>query len=304
MSFKPKAANKSSGNYVRDPNQKFPTPKAGNRKARVSLIIDLGIQERKPFVDPKTKEEKPQAPAQQIAICLDLTHDVVDYGGEIGKQPYRLLLNKTYDGELEGINFAPVPPRNADGQLIEGKAWTYHPASPLTKLARATGTDKILSGEDLDLEQLLGKPLMVEVEVKERESKDKKDENGKPVVFTNVGYKGVSSIPLDDDDQPVPVNPCAIEPRIITFDDATEEDVKFIRRDILRKIKLAQDYVGSQMQKAVEAYEAKLASKQKKEEPKQEAEQKKEVKKPVKKQPEPQAEENVTDPEFDDDLPF
>lgn len=260
--MKPENANKTGTSTRRDPNAKFPTPKGGNRKGRVSLIIDLGTQQRKDFEDPVTKEIKPQKPAQQIAVFVDLTHDVVDYGGELGKQPFRLMLNKSFNGELEGINFAAVPPRDAKGQMIEGKKWTYHPASVLTKLAKAASVTKILDGSDLTVTQLLDKTVMVEVEVKETESKDKKDDTGNPVKYTNVNFKGVSSIPLDDDDNPVPVNECLTTPRIVSFKDATVDDIRFIRRDVLRKIKAADNYVGSAMQKAVDAYEAQSDSSQ------------------------------------------
>lgn len=255
--FKPKNAN---GNAPRefDPNRKFPTPKAGSRPARVSLIIDLGTQEREDYKDEKTGETRPQSPCQQVAVFCDLPNDVVDYGGDIGKQQYRLALNKTYAGEFSGINFTAVPVRDADGNMIKGKPWTLPPASILTKLAKATGQLDVI--ESQDIEQLLDQAFMATVEVKETESKTVKDDAGNPVKFTNVNFKGCSEVPLVEDDDgneaPMKVKPLTNPAMIITFDEAKPEQIKFIRKSILNIIKLAKNYPGSAMQKAVEEYES------------------------------------------------
>jgi hypothetical protein len=254
--FKPANANKTGGNTAKrdfDPNRKYPEPKAGSRPARISLIVDLGIQEREDFEDPDTGELKPQKPAHQVAVFADLTHDVVDYGGEIGNLPYRLCLNKTFQGKLEGVNFTAVPPRDAKGNMIEGKKWGFHPANLLTKIAKATGNPEVI--ESMDIEVLLDKPFMATVEVKKTESKDKKDDNGNPVVFTNVNFKGASEIP-DLGDGPIAVKPLPSPAKCITFDNATAEDLKTIRYSIIQKIKTATNYAGSAMQKAVEEFEA------------------------------------------------
>ena len=252
MAFAPKQGN--TNNAPRDPemSRDFPTPKAGNRAARIALIVDLGIQEREDFVDQKTQVATPQAPKQQVAIFADLVADVVDYKGDIGKAPYRLMLNKNFKGDIQGINFAPVPPRDADGKLIEGKLWTYHPASPLTKLAKVTATDSIIDGSDLDIEQLLGKAFMATVEVKITET-DKEDREGNKIVYKNVNYKGCSEVPEMPDGSLYPVPNTPNEPMVITFDDVTAEQVKFLRADIKRKIKLATNYPGSKMQEVLEA---------------------------------------------------
>lgn len=259
MAFKPKTGNTNTntGAGKRDSNMKFPEPKAGNRPARVSLIVDLGLQERKDFEDPTTKELKPQKPADQIAIFLDLTSDVVDYGGTIGMQPYRLMLNKSFAGEVEGINFGIGPVRDPQGTPIQGRPWNYHPMSIITKLAKATKCAPILEGSNLDLEQLLNQPLMAMVEVKKTEDKNgKKDDNGKVITYTNVNFRGVSELPEMPDGSVWPVPECATTPRVISFDNATVEDIKFIRRDILKKIKLALNYEGSQIQKAIQEFES------------------------------------------------
>lgn len=265
MAFKPKSngqsSNSNGGEFIDYKN--LPVPKAGSRKARVSLIVDLGTQDREDFEDPKTKELKPQKPAHQVAIFADLVNDVVDYGGEIGKAQYRLPLNKMFMGEITGINFNTVPPRDADGNRIEGKPWTLHPANLLTKLAKAVDMEAItIDGkhkESLDISLLLDAPFMAQVEVKITET-DKEDKDGNKIVYKNVNYKGAAPIPMvedeDGNEEPMEVAALKQKPRCITFDNATVEDIKFIRANLLKKIKLANDYAGSQMEKAIQAFEA------------------------------------------------
>lgn len=288
MAFSPKGSNRSNGNttFKRDPNVKFPVPKAGNRPARVSLIVDLGNQNRKDFEDPKTKEVKPQKPADQIAIFLDLTADVVDYGSVIGKQPYRLMLNKSFNGELDGINFGVGPVRDANGNIMKDKPYNYHPMSLITKLAKATKTEEIISGKNLDIEQLLNKGLMATVEIKETEDKNGRiDETTNKVrKYTNVNFRGVSEVPVMPDDSLFPVPALQLPPMVITFENATADVIKYIRRDVINKIKMANNYQGSNMQKAIAEYEAQF-----------------EKESPTK---EEQKEETPFDDSFDDDVPF
>lgn len=260
MAFAPTGSgNKGNTGTKRDSNVKYPVPKAGNRPARVSLIVDLGEQNRKDFVG-DDGVAKPQKPAHQIAIFLDLTSDVVDYGGTLGMKPYRLMLNKSFLGDIDGINFGVGPVRDAKGAVIQGRPWNYHPMSIITKLAKATKTTPILEGTNLDLEQLLNKPLMATVEVKRSEDKNGKidDATGKVKVYENVNFRGVGEVPEMPDGSLFPVPECSLKPRVISFDNATLEDVEIIRRDLRDKIKLANNYAGSQMQKAIEELEAKM----------------------------------------------
>lgn len=269
MAFKPKnKGNGGNGGGSFEPRN-FPTPKAGARKARISLIVDLGTQKRKDFEDPATKELKPQKPCQQVAVFADLVNDVVDYGGSIGKAQYRLLLNKSFGGVLEGINFTTVPPKDKDGKLIEGKPWSLHPANLLTKLAKAVGKTEIIyddnSESSLDISLLLDQPFIADVEVTEKDS-GKEDKDGNPIIYKNVNFKGASKVGMrstgdvDDDgneiEVPDTVAALKAEPKCITFDNATKEDIKFIRANLIKIIKLAEDYAGSQMQKAIEEFEA------------------------------------------------
>lgn len=252
--FKPKTANKTTSSMNDNPGGLFPVPKAGSRKARVSLIVDLGEQNREDFEDEKTGEKRPQKPCQQIAVFADLVADTVDYGGEIGKQHYRLLLNKSFAGDIQGINFTAVPPKDAKGKIIPNKLWSWHPANLLSKLAKAIGKPEVI--ESMDVEQLLGEPFMAQVEVNEKDS-GKEDKDGNPIIYRNVNYKGCAEVPLDDDDQPLPVADLKQPPRCITFDNATADDIKFLRKKLIEMIKLANDYSGSQMEKAIKAFEAK-----------------------------------------------
>lgn len=298
MAFKPKNSNTT---FAPRENFVMPVPEAGNQAARISLIVDLGIQERPDFEDPKTKEVKPQKPVQQLAVFADLVDNIVDYGGSIGEQPYRLILNKNFQGEVQGVAFTAVPPRDAEGNMIEGKLWTFHPANLLTKLAKATGQDQIIGGseeDNMDVEQLLGQSLFIDVEVKQTES-SKLDSKGEKIVYTNVRPKTYATVPKKKG-VPQEVDDLSIEPMLITFDDVTLEQAKFIRADVRRLIKKATNYVGSKMQTVLEEYEASLGTgqasgKSDKAESKPKAEDKPKTIKSKEKQ---------ADDSFDDDAPF
>jgi hypothetical protein len=268
MAFKPKKTIPARSGGSDFDYSTLPTPKDGPRPARISLIVDLGTQPREDYVDEKTGETRPQKPCHQVAIFADLVNDVVDYGGDIGEQPYRLCLNKTYQGKLQGINFQTVPPKTEKGELIKGKPWMLPGANLITKLCKAVGRPEIAIEDrknpaSLDLELLLGLPFMAQVEVKVTE-KDMDD--GTKKTYKNVNYRGASPIPsipeIGEDgeptgeEKPMPVKKLPVKPRVITFDGATVDDIKVLRAGIIRIIKQANDYEGSQIQKAIEAYEA------------------------------------------------
>lgn len=307
MAFKPIQQNHNSSTTTFEKHN-YPTPKAGSRPARISLIVDLGIQEREDFEDKVTGETKPQKPVQQVVVFADLVNDVVDYGDAIGKMPYRLCLNKTFQGETQGVNFTAVPPRDQDGNQIAGKAWGFHPQNLLTKIAKAIQKPEVI--ESMDIEEFLNEALMAQVEVKKTESKDKKDDDGNPVVYTNVNYRGASEVPMvendDGEEAPMKIKPLASPAMIISFDDAEASQIKFLRKNLIAKIKLAKNYAGSQMQKAIQEFEKQQNAQQgasegqgeaKKEDPKQVA--KEAVKKATKKVPEP-----PVDDYDDSDIPF
>lgn len=272
MSFKPKMPQGGSGNGAGAGNpiagaKNFPVPKSGLRPARIFSIIDVGNQNRPDFEE-KDGTKKPQQPCDQLVIIAHLVNDEGDYGGTIGVQPISIMLNKNFKGDITGINFTTVPAKDGSGKVLWDQPQTFHPASMLTKLAKATGTEEIIvmTGDaGGDVSRLLGKALMIEVEVKETVAKNGKvDKDGNPVVYKNVNFKGVSKVPpvFDEDgnEKPMNVKPLKLKPRCITFDGATEEDIGFIRRDVLRMIKLANNYAGSAMEAAIQAYEAKHGS--------------------------------------------
>lgn len=178
---------------------------------------------------------------QEVAVFADLVGNVIDYGGEIGQKPYRALLNKTWKGEIRGLGLAVVPPQK------QGGVWTFAPNSMLTELAKVTRQNTITDGtvkNDLNnIGLILGKSLMVDVV---------KTEDGDKV-YVNV--KGISSVPSALAKM---IDYSLVNPVGISFDDVSVESLKAagIRGSIIKKIKQANNYQGSKMQKAIEAYEA------------------------------------------------
>ena len=63
-------------------------------------------------------------------------------------------------------------------------------------------------------------------------------------------------MPLDDDDEPMQVAELNTPAKCITFQNAKADDIKFIRKKLIDTIKLANDYAGSNMEKAIKEYEA------------------------------------------------
>lgn len=259
MAFKPRGQREGAGGgeYV---SRNFPVPKGGPRRARVSLIVDLGIQEREDF-DIGKPTQRAQKPAPMVALFADLVNDTVDYGGDIGTAHYRLLLNGTFKGVLKGIPFQPTPPKDGDGNTIKGKQWGLHDNSLITKLAKAVNKPEVQF--DMDLEALLGEQFMADVDVNEVPS-GKDDADGNEIIYKNVNFKSSAKVaPVikeDSDGNEVEEIPTfaklKMDPICITFENATAENVKFIRANIIKVIKQAHDYAGSNMQKAIEAFEA------------------------------------------------
>jgi len=200
MALKPKGGS-NGGNFEQ---RNFPTPKAGARRARVSLIVDLGTQDREPiWVDPDTgkavkegtdgAELKELKPTQQIAIFADLVNDVVDYGGDIGEAQYRLMLNKSFKGNIQGINLQKMPPTDNKGNIIQGKSWNFHINSILSKLGKAVEIDGFGEDGNDDVEVLLGKQFFADVEVKETNS-GKQDKDGNDIIYKNVNFKNANKV--------------------------------------------------------------------------------------------------------------
>ena len=177
---------------------------------------------------------------QEIAVFADLVGNIVDYGGEIGKKPYRVMLNKSWKGEIRGLGLAVVPPAK------QGGVWTFAPNSMLTDLAKVTKQNTITDGtvkNDLNnIGLILGKSLMVDVV---------KDSSGDST-FVNV--KGISSVPSALASM---IDYSLVNPVGISFENATAELLREagIRGSVIKKIKQANNYQGSQMQKAIEEFE-------------------------------------------------
>lgn len=184
---------------------------------------------------------------QELAIFADLTENRVDYGEEIGDKPFRVMLNRRWQGEINGFQLKKSPPAQ------KGGVWTVKGNTKLAELATATGHKELLECdlEDADWSEMLGEGFNITIE-----------KSGDEGQYLNIGKcvalkkkKGVVEEVEELDGEPI----------LITFDDATVEDLEaaHVRRDVIEKIKKASDYEGSQIQKAIEEYEARLKSKSK-----------------------------------------
>ena len=320
MSFKPK----NNGNSQTPSNPNIPKidwsalnkgVKGGSRPARVSLIVDLGDQERQPStqdynpnnvkhsealtkgswvetVNGKEILNTPRKPAQQVAVLADLMNDVVDYGGAIGKQPYRVLLNPSFKGDIRGIDLVGQYSYDEQGNRLQDKPFTFHAQSLLTKLAKATKQLGIIDGGDdnMDVSLLGGQAFMAQIAVTES------GEN------TYVNYKGCSEVPLiedaDGNEAPLKVKPLVTEARVITFDSVTEDDAKYLRGDLVKKIKAALNYQGSKMQTVIENKAPAIDPELSDDVPVAKA--------PAKPKPAPKAAVSANEPptDFDSDIPF
>ena len=312
MSFQPKR-NNGSGDGSGKNDFLYPGPNStdaggANHVCRVSLIVDMGIQERENYVEAYNSAKKehvealatrgahlttpeygddagvecisiPQKPKQAVAVFVDLVDDgVVNYGGNIGEAQYRYMLNREFKNVVSPITFDAVPPKG------KSKLWTFHGGSVLTKLAKATKNTQIISdGKDnMDISQLLNQSCLIDLEV----SKTPKTDGGH---FTNVKHAALSK--LRDGEEIAELGEPAL---LVSFAAATKDEVKFIRKCVRDKIVLAKDFVGSQMEAAfVEAGYC-------------EAGEKPESNSAPAPEPEPQEapQEPTGDDDFDSDVPF
>lgn len=213
---------------------------------------------------------------QEIAVFADLPDTIINYGDVIGEKPYRVCLNKSWKGEIRGLGLAVVPPQK------QGGVWTFAPNSMLTELAKVTKQTTITDGtsktDTNNIGLILGKSLMVDVQ---------KTVDGDKV-YVNV--KGISSVPSA---LAKTIDYTVVNPVGISFDNVTVELLKEagVRGNIIKKIKEANNYQGSQMQKAVEALEEEFrnGSSEQQEAPKQ---------------PTPQPVGKTNDDDDSDSLPF
>jgi hypothetical protein len=232
---------------------KYPVPEGGNQAARISLIVDVGTQPRF-YEDKATGEITEKKPAKQLVVFADLVDQVVDYGGDIGEKQYRLMLNNNFKGNIKGVDFIGMPPRDADGNQIQGKLWTFHPTSLLTKLAKATGCDNILGvnqEDNMDISQLLGKAFYADVSVNSVDSGKKRDD-GTPIIYNNVNFKGASKLPMVKG-KPLEVEELQVKPVILNHNNVTEETVVLLRGKVLQMMKQAPEYAGSKLEQLLGA---------------------------------------------------
>lgn len=171
--------------------------------------------------------------AQEVAYIADCVDHYVEYvEGEEEKQ-YRVYFNNRdfMTGKLSGFALTVVPPKKKGGD------WTYSPVSMHSKLAKATHTDLVKA--DNDISEMLNKPFGIQVT---------KNDKGYPKFTPSpIQKKYLKDIAELD-----------CKPECITFEDATLEQLQELKpnRLLVDKIKSALDYEGSEMEKALEAYES------------------------------------------------
>lgn len=278
MSFKPVQMNKQNN----DNTDKKPfvaiVPEDGLQTVQIGLLVNLGMHKKLPKFaeDNAGKREQDEngndkiiVPKegkdleQKVAVYVDLLSQTHDYEGEIGVKNIRLPLHPVNRGMAEGLNLTTVAPRDPDGNYIKGKPWLLAPASQWQKIASVVKTEDGVKVSDIifkaeyknpklnDIGMLLGKPFMFNVDVKQTE----KDGN------TYVNTKLKSPVPLM---KGVAVEPALVKAVSISFDDTDllkeDEDLGCCKYDLLRiadlrKIVLAADYEGSEIQKAIQERE-------------------------------------------------
>ena len=236
-------------------------------------------------------------PREEVMYAGDLVDMAVEYvEGEEPKQ-YRVWLNQQdfMTKQMKGFSTKFAPP------MKDGGLWTFSPLSMHTKLAEATGKTSILkSGDDFgDLSLLLGQPFGIPTTQKETTSK------GKDYVNLKVG----APVRLSKKALALGITELDCTPEAISFEDVTVEQLENImpNRLVIAKIKMAINYEGSQMQKAIEEWEANKSggstSNEKTEDSQEEESPKAEKKKaPTKKAAPEKVEEE--DEDEDDDNPF
>jgi len=198
---------------------------------------------------------------QRVAAYVDLTEQTHDWGGDIGIKNIRLPLHETTRGVSEGLNFVTVAPRDPKtNEYIKGRQWLVAGTSQWSKIAKVAMDEngKPVADTMLDYDYknkqanniglLLGRPFNANIDVKVTEK------DGKTFVNTKVK----SPVPLSRKDKPTPA---LIAPVSISFNDtdlleAKEElggarKIDMVRVADLRKIVLAVDYQGSEIQKAI-----------------------------------------------------
>lgn len=279
MAFKPKNLNQNSNDNADKKPFVAIIPEDGLAPVQVGMLVNLGLHKKLPKFakDSSGKREQDEngndkiiVPKegkdieQKVAVYIDLLSQTHDYGEEIGVKNIRLPLHNVSRGMSEGVSLTTVAPRDPDGNYIKGRPWLLASNSTLYKIA---GVVKYEDGKKVsdvifkpdyknpklnDIGELLGKPFMFNVEVKTTE----KDGN------TYVNTKLKSPVPLMKGITAEEPLMAAIS---ISFDDEDLLEEKeelggackmdLLRAADLRKIVLAEDYEGSNIQKAIQERE-------------------------------------------------
>lgn len=252
-------------------------PEAGLQPVQVGMLVYLGKHKKQPrfakdaqgnveldengnkkIIHPK---EGDKGLEQKVAAYVDLLEQTHDYGNDIGVKNIREPLHKISYAISEGLNYTTVAPRDPNGVYIKGKPWLLAPASMWAKLAAVTKTEDGKLVKDVifqadyknpqlnNIGMLLGKPFLMNIEVKESKGKDGK-------TYHNTSLK--SPVPLMKGMNPPQAMTAPIS---VSFNDIDLLEPKehlngsckfdLIRQADLRKIVLSQDYEGTKMQDAV-----------------------------------------------------
>jgi len=194
-------------------------------------------------------------PREEVIYAVDLVDTYVNYkedGTKGDALQYRVWLNQRdfMTKELKGFstNFAPPKGKN-------NKGWTFSPLSMHSKLAEATGELDIInpqSADHGDLSLLLDKPIGIPTTQKHSES------NGKEYINLKIG----APVRLSKKLLNLGITELDCTPEAIDFETATVEQFENAKPNklVIAKIKKSIDYEGSQMQKALEEWEASKGS--------------------------------------------
>lgn len=184
-----------------------------------------------------------------LVIMADLVDNIVDYGGDIGEKPYRIMLNRVWDKKIYGFPLKKVPP------ATEGGTWTVKGNSKLAELANATDNKHLLEVdlEDANWFELAGAGMNISIGKKGADNQ-----------YINIG-KCVGLKKNRKTGAVEEIGDLLQEPTVIMFDDVTVEELEeaHLRYDVIKLIKSAQNYEGSMMQEALEEYEERQKAKAK-----------------------------------------
>lgn len=275
MAFKPVSNKVETDNTERKEYVPI-VPEEGLDAVQIGLIVNLGQHKKQPKFakDNAGKREQdengndkiiwPKAGKdleQRVAVYADLLNQTHDYEGDIGVKNIRLPIHPVSRGMSEGVNFTTVAPRDPNGNYIKGKPWSVPGSSVWAKISGVVKMEdgKKVSDVMLDanyknpnhnnIDLLLGKPFMYNIEVKKTEKDGTTFVNTKlksPVPLMKgmnppAALVGATSINFDDED--------LLEPKE-EFGGVAKFDL--LRIADIRKIVLAEDYPGSKVQEAVQ----------------------------------------------------